>query len=326
MEKTDETLKLMKELRSLRRSPKLGRLYAVYLRENRAFLKETTLKRTQSLWDLYIEPYARTRADAVSPLWVQHELLSQFIADGRCNTALVCARLLCQVLDFAVTIGAIKENPAARVWDLPAVRGMRLKSAQNVTHRPSFDHREITSELKKLIKLFEKTNERRRLLLKLSLMLLLRPGEIVRLKITDLDEKEHILIARCTKTRALFKIPSDSRLEALLKQIFETCGDRGTGWIFCGIRDHRLPLSPQTLNRALKDLGYKGRLCAHGIRSIGSNFFAHHDKEVPPYVREAILQHSGGKVERAYRRDDDYLKQRRKAMSLWWDYLDRLYA
>lgn len=127
-----------------------------------------------------------------------------------------------------------------------------------------------------------------------------------------------------TKTKDRFIVPTDAKLEDLLAKAYREYGSTEMGWIFRGLRDRALPLSPQTLNRALKDLGYKDRLCAHGIRSLGKNWFSHNAARVPPFVSEAILQHAPGKVEGAYRRDDDYLMQRRSAMKLWWAFLDGL--
>ena len=78
-------------------------------------------------------------------------------------------------------------------------------------------------------------------------------------------------------------------------------------------------MSAQTLAKFLHDTPLKGRLVAHGIRSIGRCWFADHDANFE--ASEACLSHvSGSAVSRAYQRSD-YLVQRRKLMADWTMYV-----
>ncbi len=324
MEKNLDQLNL--QIKKLKRSPKMGEIFELYLQENRIFLKEKTILGQKTAWISHLYKLDKIRADNLNPLLFQKIILEPVYKDKHYVNALYLTRLTVTILKFAVTIQIIQQNPLDTVWELPLIKYMKKLSSQNLTHRPSFNHNEIESQLTKLLKVFkEKTCERRQLLLEFSLKFLLRPGEMVKLKITDLDTKQHILIAHDTKTFRDFKIPTNKEMEEKIEYTWKKYGSPSTGFIFCGLRDPSTALSGQVLNKALKELGYKNLLCAHGIRSIGSNWFSHRASKVPPYVREAILQHVSGKVERAYRRDDFYLKQRREAMLLWWDFLDRLY-
>ena len=128
-----------------------------------------------------------------------------------------------------------------------------------------------------------------------------------------------------TKTLAKFVIPTSKRLEKALIQAHSNYGSSTHNWVFSGIKKKDQPLSSQSLNRALKDLGYKDKLCAHGIRSIASNFFAAHSDKIHPWTAEAMLQHSvGTAVARAYRRDS-YFAERVKAGQIWNEWLDGIY-
>lgn len=319
-----EATELEKALASLRRRPLFGGIYRLYEGELSGILKPATIRRQQAAYRNYLEKYADQRADRISPLAFQKQIIEPACEEGHCATALYLARLAHTVLDFGVAIGVLEGNPLRTIWNLPKVKSAEKTARRRVVHRPSFNHAEIGRQTRRLISDFRNAGGRRELLLQISLRTLLRPGEVVRLKYPDLDHARHCIAAVQTKTKDRFIVPTDAKLEDLLAKAYMEYGSTEMGWIFRGLRDPALPLSPQTLNRALKDLGYKGRLCAHGIRALGKNWFSHNTAKVPPFVSEAILQHATGKVEQAYRRDDDYLKQRREAMRLWWAFLDGL--
>lgn len=67
------------------------------------------------------------------------------------------------------------------------------------------------------------------------------------------------------------------------------------------------PMNSQTVNAAIKRLGFGGRLVAHGFRSIASTALAHVDKN---------------SVRRAYNRAT-YLKQRQVMMDWWGDFVEQ---
>lgn len=316
---------LYREVRALRRCPKLGAIFVLFEGQNRAVLKENSKTLHSKMWALHLSIYEKVRADRLNPLIFGRDVVDNLVATGRYTSAVTATRLMVSVLDFAVAIGVIDRNPLGTIWSLPIMRKAEQMSEAMARHRPSFNHDEIKVELRKLLEIFARQGGRRWLLLQISLRVLLRPAEVVALKISALDLKKHQITARRTKTRDRFIIPTDNSLESLLLEAHRLYGSDETGYIFKGYRDPRSHLSAQTMNRALVSCGYKDRLCAHGIRSLGRNFFADRSKQVPPYISEAILQHTSSKVELAYRRNDDYLKQRRSAMKLWWDYLSSLW-
>ncbi len=317
---------LYRVIRTLRRCPRIGGIYLLYEEQNRAVLKESSNKLHSKMWALHLSIYDKVRADRINPLIFGRDVVAKLVATGRYSSAVITTRLMVSLLDFAVAIGVIDRNPLGTIWSLPIVRKAGLMSESQARHRPSFDHDSLGADLRQLLEIFARQGRRRWLLLQISLRVLLRPAEVAALKITDLDLQKHQITARKTKTKEAFIIPTDSTLEKLLLDAHRLYGSAETGYVFKGCRDPRAHLSAQTMNRALSDCGYKGKLCAHGIRAIGRNFFADRTKQVPPYISEAILQHAAAKVERAYRRNDDYLAQRRSAMAIWWKFLDSITA
>lgn len=190
------------------------------------------------------------------------------------------------------------------------------------------DYRYLRSELKEVLETFK--NQcclRQQLLFEIQLRTILRPGEAVKLKFCDLDLKQHLLTVHQTKTKECFLIPTTKSLELCLIKAYQHFGSSSESWIFSGVRNPKHHLSPQTLNKAIKDHGYKGKLSAHGLRSVAANYFAKNEAKVPPYVAEACLQHScaNAAVVKAYRHDD-YLSSRRKAMALYNNWIDGIYA
>lgn len=74
-------------------------------------------------------------------------------------------------------------------------------------------------------------------------------------------------------------------------------------------------MSSETINKALRKMGYQGILCAHGFRSIPST--ALNENEFNVEIIEALLSHvKGDKVRTAYDRST-YEKQKRQYID-WW--------
>ena len=86
-------------------------------------------------------------------------------------------------------------------------------------------------------------------------------------------------------------------------------------YVFPSRNDSKQPMNSQTVNAALKRIGYDGKLVAHGLRSIASTTL--NEAGFNPDVIEAALAHSDkNEVRRAYNRST-YLDQRKELME-WW--------
>ena len=78
--------------------------------------------------------------------------------------------------------------------------------------------------------------------------------------------------------------------------------------------------SENTLNHALDQRGYKGKLRTHGIRSLGRQWL----QELPDTKESLIemcLSHVGGnQVQQAYNRGE-YIEERRRILQKWSDFV-----
>ncbi|HEX2541237.1 MAG TPA: integrase arm-type DNA-binding domain-containing protein [Caldimonas sp.] len=100
--------------------------------------------------------------------------------------------------------------------------------------------------------------------------------------------------------------------------------DNQAGFVFPGLVDHARPMSENTVNLALRRLGFNGEeMSAHGFRATARTLLVER-VGVNPEVVEAQLAHAkAGPLGAAYDRAA-FLSQRRMAMQAWADYLDQL--
>ncbi|WP_416047948.1 tyrosine-type recombinase/integrase [Cupriavidus basilensis] len=116
-------------------------------------------------------------------------------------------------------------------------------------------------------------------------------------------------------------VPLCSQAIALLKQLQEFTGRYAL--LFPGTKDPgKQPISGETINKALKSLGFEGKQTGHGFRGLASTLL----NERSGFNREAIelqLAHTiGNKVSRAYDHSQR-LDERRAIMQWWGDYIDQ---
>src|SRR5437588_551676 len=99
--------------------------------------------------------------------------------------------------------------------------------------------------------------------------------------------------------------------------------DRGGRYLFPSLRTRERPMSNNTINAALRRLGYASdEQTAHGFRSMASTLL--NEQGFPPDVIELQLAHSERNKVRAAYNKAQRLPERRKMMQAWADYLDAL--
>lgn len=94
--------------------------------------------------------------------------------------------------------------------------------------------------------------------------------------------------------------------------------------LFTGRNDPSKVMSENTINSAIKSMGYKGKLTGHGIRGTIST--ALNEMGYDANWIEAQLSHSDPNKVRGSYNHAEYVEQRRGMMQEWADYLDKLEA
>jgi integrase len=159
--------------------------------------------------------------------------------------------------------------------------------------------------------------------LRLAPLLFVRPGELRRAEWAeiDLDAAEWRIPAAKMKMRAPHVVPLADQALAILRELHTLTG-RGR-YVFHGARSADRPMSENTVNAALRRLGYdKDVMTGHGFRTLASTTL--HEQGWPSDMIERQLAHAErNKIKAAYNRAE-HLPERRKMMQAWADYLDGL--
>ena len=160
--------------------------------------------------------------------------------------------------------------------------------------------------------------------LRLSFLVMLRPGEIRKAEWSDidLDRAEWRIPAVKMKMKDEHIIPLSKQAIALFNEIKPLTG---TGqFVFPSVRSHSRPMSENTINGALRRLGYTGdEMTAHGFRGMASTRLNEAHLFHPDAIERQLAHGEQNSVRAAYNRAQ-YLPERVKMMQWWADYLDSL--
>lgn len=159
--------------------------------------------------------------------------------------------------------------------------------------------------------------------LKLAPLVFVRPGELRHAEWSeiDLDAREWRIAANKMKMKAVHIVPLSTQAVNVLKEVQLING--GGKYVFPGLRSTERPMSENTVNAALRRLGYeKEEMTGHGFRSMASTIL--HEQGWPHEAIERQLAHAErNKVSAAYNYAE-HLPKRREMMQAWADYLDAL--
>lgn len=158
--------------------------------------------------------------------------------------------------------------------------------------------------------------------LKLAPMLFVRPGELRQAKWADidLDAREWRYITSKTKTAHIVPLPTQAA--AVLEELWPLT--KRSAYVFPGVRSSDRPMSENTVNAALRNLGFDGEtIVGHGFRAMARTVLDEVLGFRPDYIEHQLAHAVRDPLGRAYNRTA-HLPERRKMMQSWADYLDSL--
>ena len=159
--------------------------------------------------------------------------------------------------------------------------------------------------------------------LKLAPLVFVRPGELRAAQWSefDLDRAEWRIPASRMKMGEQHLVPLSRQAVAILRELQPLTGDGN--YLFPSIRSAARPMSENTINAALRRLGYTtDEMTGHGFRALASTRL--NEEGFNPDLIELQLAHAErNKVRAAYNRAER-LAERKKMMQAWADYLDGL--
>ena len=165
--------------------------------------------------------------------------------------------------------------------------------------------------------------------LKLAALVFVRPGELRAAEWKEFDLTEAIWSIPETRMKdgIPHAVPLSKQSITIIEDLQNVTG-RGK-FVFPSLRTAKRPISENTLNAALRRLGYsKDEMTTHGFRTSASSLLHELGSKRPklgitPNVIETQLAHKRPGVEGIYNRSH-LLKRRTKMMQAWADHLDGL--
>jgi len=158
--------------------------------------------------------------------------------------------------------------------------------------------------------------------LQLMACLFPRPGELrlAEWKEFDLDAAIWTIPASRTKMRREHRVPLPRQAVGILKQLRDITGY--TALVFPGLRTPKRAISENTLNAALRRMGYdKNTMTAHGFRAAAATLLNESGRFSVDTIERALAHQEPNAVRRAYTRAEYW--QQRVTMAQWWaDQLD----
>lgn len=137
----------------------------------------------------------------------------------------------------------------------------------------------------------------------------------------DLDDAQWKIAAERMKMPNPHIVPLSKQAVAILRELYPHTGP--DGYLFPSVRTFAQPISENTINAALRRMGYtKEEMTGHGFRSMASTLL--NEQGWHPDAIERQLAHCDEDDVRAAYNYAEYLPERRKMMQWWADYLDGL--
>lgn len=248
-----------------------------------------------------IGPIGSRQLDEITAPLVIHTVKGLDRAGKRATLKRVIMRTR-EILDLAVCAGFIEHNPierVSRVFAPPVVKPM-----------PSVHWK----ELPKVMAVMAQAPRRVQVLFLFQLATMLRPGEAASIRKEWIEDLTLTIPATSMKKGREHRVPLTPFVLRLIEEEQRLSPHPRAGFVFSG-RKAGTHVSAQALAKHLHSTEFKGRLVAHGLRSIARSWAA--DSAVPFEVAEACLSHVvGSQVSRAYQRSD-FLEARRAVMTEW---------
>ncbi|HCL5273342.1 TPA: integrase arm-type DNA-binding domain-containing protein [Salmonella enterica] len=247
-------------------------------------------------------------------------------ATGRFEVASRLQQRTTAIMRYAVQSGLIDYNPAQEMAGAVA--------SSNRVHRPAL-------ELKRLPELLRRIDgytgrPLTRLAVELTLLIFIRSSELRFARWSEIDfetamwtipaEREAIEgvkhSQRGSKMRTPHLVPLSRQALEILKQVHKLSGERD--FVFVGDHNPRKPMSENTVNKALRGMGYdtKVEVCGHGFRTMACSSLIESGLWSRDAVERQMSHMERNSVRAAYIHKAEHLDERRLMLQWWADYLD----
>jgi len=245
------------------------------------------------------------------------DALRKIEATGKLETAKRARIKAGQVFRWAILEGRAELDPTT------SLRGA-LKSPKTKHHATITDPARI-GELLRVIDGF--TGQPVTLAaLKLAPLVFVRPGELRQAEWSEFDLADAMwrIPGARMKMKAAHIVPLSTQAVTILRELQPLTGEGR--YVFPGLRTINRPMSENTVNAALRRLGYgTDEMTGHGFRSMAASRLNEMGWNADAIERQ-LAHAENNKVREAYTHAAQYLDERTRMMQAWADYLDALRA
>jgi len=222
------------------------------------------------------------------------------------------------VFRFAIATGRAERDPSA---DL---RG--ALTTHQVTHRAAIVEPADIGALLRAIDGFD-GQPTTRAALRLAPNVFVRPGELRQAEWSefDLDAAVWSIPAAKMKMRRPHRVPLSRQSLDIIRELRKITGNGRL--VFPSVRTVLRPISENTLNAALRRLGYASEdMSTHGFRSMAATRLNEMGGWNPDAIERQLAHQEANAVRRAYTHGAEFWSERVEMMQAWSDYLDGLRA
>lgn len=283
-------------------------------KKTREGLAEPTLAKMRWFVKLLGTDFGKRPVAEITPQELLHEL-RKHERRGRLETANLLRAFASRVFRYSVATARAERDPAQlligalttpRVKHFPAITdpvtfGALLRAIEDYQGDPAVMHA-----------------------LKLTPHVFQRPGEVRHMEWTEVDFGKAVWIIPegKMKMRQPHSVPLSRQSLAILSNM--RCLSGSGRYVFPSIRSRARPISENTINSALRRMGYpKDQMTAHGFRTSASSLLNESGKWNPDAIERALAHMVAGSVRRIYNQSAYWAE--RVEMAQWWsDYLDEL--
>jgi len=221
----------------------------------------------------------------------------------------ICQRLN-MIMDWAVIRDIVETNPLTPI--------SKAFKAPKKVHLPTIKPDQLPMLMKAIgnAKIMPVTYY----LMLWQLHTMVRPGEAAgaRWDEINLEEKVWVIPPERMKKKRAHSVPLSSQVLKILENVQQISGHRA--FIFPADRNPNSHASGAVVNMALKRMGLKGVIVAHGFRSLASTTL--NENRLDPDLIEAALAHMDKNTTRGSYNFAEYLEARRVMMQWWSDHIE----
>lgn len=277
-------------------------------------LAEPTLEKMRWFVKLMGADFGKRPVTDITPQELLHEL-QKHERRGRLETANLLRAFASRVFRFAVATARAERDPAQLL--IGALTTPRVKHFAAIID---------PNEFGALLRAIEDYQGDPAVMyaLKLTPHVFQRPGELRQMEWAEVNFDKAVWTIPVTKMkmRQPHSVPLSRQALAILQAMRSLSGSGR--YVFPSIRTRARPISENTINAALRRMGYsKEQMTAHGFRTSASSLLNESGKWNPDAIERALAHMVAGSVRRIYNQSAYWAE--RVEMAQWWsDYMDEL--